>query len=122
MEERNVPNVGDMLVGEIQKYLRDPSGRATTETITLVKATVQCPEAANSWHAWDDQGLYYYLRFRWGRGTIATGYGVDDIIDTFADDGAPDITIEDFCLYMGVLWAPEMYAPKMTLAAIPPWD
>lgn len=44
----------------------------TTELITLVRAVQTCAACPSQWDAWDADGQYYYLRYRYGHGTVET--------------------------------------------------
>jgi hypothetical protein len=38
--------------------------------ITLVRTEQTCHARPSQWDAWDVDGNYYYLRYRWGHGTV----------------------------------------------------
>ena len=38
--------------------------------ITLVKVRLTCPSVPSQWDAWDAEGRYFYLRYRFGRATV----------------------------------------------------
>lgn len=39
---------------------------------TLTRVVCTCPSVPTQWDAWDTNGHYYYLRYRFGRGTVDT--------------------------------------------------
>ena len=81
-------------------------GPLRSTDIILVHAVQTCSVAPCQWDAWDADGRYYYLHFRWGFGWIGHNYNRDDAIDSFEDDGAPDILLESFCAFLGIRWQP----------------
>jgi hypothetical protein len=83
--------------------------------IILVRAVQTCIAAPCQWDAWDVNGRYYYLHFRGGIGWIGHSYDKNEAIDSFEDNGWPDIQIEDFCSNLGIDWMPRWYIPGMTL-------
>lgn len=38
--------------------------------ITLARTVQTCSACPSQWDAWDADGNYYYLRYRWGVGTV----------------------------------------------------
>jgi hypothetical protein len=38
--------------------------------ITIARTVCTCPSVPTQWDAWDTNGQYYYLRYRFGRGTV----------------------------------------------------
>ena len=40
--------------------------------IVLTKVVQTCHGCPSQWDAWDKRGQYYYLRYRWGFGTVET--------------------------------------------------
>ena len=42
-------------------------------TIKLTKVVETCGGCPSQWDAWDANGTYYYLRFRFGHGTVDVG-------------------------------------------------
>lgn len=40
------------------------------DRITIVRAVQTCRACPSQWDAWDDQGRYYYLRYRSGLGSV----------------------------------------------------
>lgn len=80
--------------------------------IILVKAVQTCWAAPVQWDAWDQSGRYWYIRFRSGRGTAGRTYSIDDapiyfLVETEGDE----ITLEEFCVFAGITWAPEAKIP-----------
>lgn len=45
------------------------------KTITIVRAVQTCYACPSQWSAWDEEGNYYYLRYRFGFGTVNTRDG-----------------------------------------------
>lgn len=45
--------------------------------VAFVRVVETCIAAPNQWDAWDADGQYYYLRFRYGRGTVERLPGPD---------------------------------------------
>jgi hypothetical protein len=41
--------------------------------VTLTRIEQTCPACPSQWDAWDADGTYYYIRFRWGLLTVSTG-------------------------------------------------
>jgi len=81
-------------------------------TVTLVKAIQTCTACPSQWDAWDDQGRYWYLRYRSGLGTMGRGYDLDEAQFSFDDgDGGGEISLEEFCERTGVTLALDAPAP-----------
>lgn len=91
---RNCPNCG---------YAIPPE-----EKITLVRAVQTCYGCPSQWDAWDADGTQYYLRFRWGHGSVHDGdthgttcfaeFDTDDMLDGV-------ISLADFCEKAGIALA-----------------
>lgn len=89
--------------------------------IEIVKAICTCAACPSQWDAWDADGTYYYLRYRWGRGTVQipdTGrpdYGewktLQDMIafDVSKTEGpyAGLISLSEFCQLAGITLSPD---------------
>lgn len=56
-------------------------------TITLAKVVQTCCACPSQWDAWDTDGCYYYLRYRFGRGTVDTYETPDHETWTTTPDG-----------------------------------
>lgn len=77
--------------------------------ITLVRAIQTCSACPSQWDAWDAAGNYYYLRYRWGHGTI-TQYPDADSLDlrapdvqfSYGDSLDGVISLEDFAEKAGI--------------------
>jgi len=69
--------------------------------ITITKAVQTCFACPSQWDAWDADGNYYYLRFRWGHGTVTDGtkqvaaFAGDDPYGGFID-------LDEFCERAGI--------------------
>lgn len=46
--------------------------------ITIVRAVRTCRACPAQWDAWDADGQYYYLRFRFGHGTVEAAASPED--------------------------------------------
>lgn len=64
--------------------------------ITLVKVKQTCQACPSQWDAWDDEGTYYYLRYRWGTGLLFDSAGL--MVAKFKQGSDLDgvISLEDF--------------------------
>ena len=51
--------------------------------IELVKVIETCMACPSQWDAWDAEGNYYYLRFRFGRGSVSRDHDDRKAIITF---------------------------------------
>lgn len=45
--------------------------------VKLIDHETSCP---SQWDAWDADGTYYYIRYRWGRLTVAMGEVLGDLV------------------------------------------
>lgn len=80
--------------------------------VTLVKAVQTCTAMPSQWDAWDNQGRYWYLRYRGGFGSMARNYDLDDADLTFTtDDHGGEISLSEFCQRIGVTLALGTAAP-----------
>lgn len=61
--------------------------------IALVRVVCTCDCVPAQWDAWDANGQYYYLRYRFGRGTVDT-YDTPDSTSWLA---APEGDVAAFC-------------------------
>lgn len=88
------------------KLAKALSERAGAEPlVTIVRAVQTCYACPSQWDAWDSEGTYWYLRYRFGSGTMSrTKGGTADSVLSFATDDALDgsITLEEFCQQIGV--------------------
>lgn len=57
----------------------------------IVRVVETCPACPSQWDAWDDQGRYWYLRYRHGRGTAEIQPGPDT---SAWSDKPPEIAFE----------------------------
>lgn len=67
--------------------------------IKLTRVVQTCWGCPSQWDAWDSEGTYYYLRFRFGHGTVSIGDHNDPVqIREFSDgdDMAGVIDLETF--------------------------
>lgn len=73
---------------------------------TIVKANQTCFACPSQWDAWTDTGLYLYLRFRYGFGTVSMRDtdGEPLRVSEFSTDGELDgvISLEEFCRRAGI--------------------
>ncbi|MGR6922591.1 hypothetical protein ACU635_50770 [[Actinomadura] parvosata] len=95
-------------------------GRATLraaerQRITLTRVVQTCYACPSQWDAWDADGRYYYLRYRWGVGTVETQPGPDmntwtdrEPLASFehGDDLSGTISLTDFMALAGLTLAP----------------
>ncbi|MEU4578960.1 hypothetical protein [Nonomuraea sp. NPDC023979] len=83
--------------------------------IVLTKVVQTCYACPSQWDAWDADGRYYYLRYRFGVGTVEMQPGPD--ADTWTDrpplasfkhggDLAGTISLADFMALAGLTLAP----------------
>jgi hypothetical protein len=91
----------------------EPAIRAWRDGVTITRAVQTCSAAPSQWDAWDADGNYYYLRYRWGHGTVERCTSPDwykyddgqgDLIATF-DYGDPldgSIELEEFAALAGL--------------------
>jgi hypothetical protein len=49
--------------------------------IVLTRIIQTCRACPSQWDAWDADGQYYYLRYRFGHGTIDTARAPNDLHD-----------------------------------------
>lgn len=85
--------------------------------IKLVKVAETCGGCPSQWDAWDEDGDYYYLRFRFGQGTVDTGASQSSPWVRFAefshgDDMAGVIDLETFARLAGLDVSEAEHAPK----------
>jgi hypothetical protein len=99
---------------------------------TLARVVCTCPSVPTQWDAWDTNGQYYYLRYRFGRGTVdayddsnpATWDVVPDgYTAAFRDPDEPlkgEIELDEFLEQAGLQLAPGAvvvpYGEYVTLA------
>ncbi|KUF18451.1 hypothetical protein [Streptomyces silvensis] len=94
--------------------------------ITLVRVVETCRACPAQWDAWDTEGRYYYLRYRFGQGTVdtyanpdpETWDGVEGGVAQFADPDEPmrgTIELTEFLHRAALRLAPDAevvaYAP-----------
>lgn len=80
--------------------------------VTITRAVCTCLACPSQWDAWDEQGNYYYLRYRNGHGTMRKYRSQEDFGDITRSALAADfrhgdpldgfITLPDFCALAGV--------------------
>lgn len=87
--------------------------------ITLARVVETCPSVPTQWDAWDTNGQYHYLRYRFGRGTVDTYDDPDpdtwDVIPDgytahFRDEDEPlkgEIGLDEFLRRAGLQLAPD---------------
>lgn len=54
--------------------------------IVLTKVVQTCSACPSQWDAWDADGNYYYLRFRFGHGKISKENSWPDFLADFTED------------------------------------
>ena len=79
---------------------------------TIVKAIMTCGACPSQWDAWDADGNYWYLRYRWGYGTAewqpssdpATWTGGEREAYSFDTGDSLDgcISLKEFCRRAGL--------------------
>lgn len=85
---------------------------------TLTKIVQTCSFCPSQWDAWDSEGYYWYLRYRWSNGTAERRVSPDpdawteiepDIeFNTGRRDGFDgEISLEEFCALAGLTIHPE---------------
>lgn len=72
--------------------------------ITLVRAVQTCEAFPSQWDAWDADGHYYYLRYRWGCGMMRRDGPTGTAVAGFAhgDGLAGEIDLGSFARLAGV--------------------
>jgi hypothetical protein len=77
--------------------------------VRIVKAVQTCSACPSQWDAWDDQGNYWYLRYRWGEGTAQILSGPDADISSdpelsfsYGDSLDGSISLHEFCYRAGI--------------------
>lgn len=78
-----------------------------SDLVTLVRVEQTCSARPSQWDAWDTEGNCWYLRYRWGRGSVQNWddeYIPDREFDLTATRGEYDgtITLEEFCELAGL--------------------
>ncbi len=58
----------------------------------LVRVVQTCCACPSQWDAWDAAGQYYYLRYRYGRGTVETAASAEG----YGDPKAPPVLVANF--------------------------
>lgn len=75
--------------------------------VILVRAVKAVSGGGGAWDAWDASGGYWALFFDCNAGDGWMGRGLGDKRLTFTAAGLDrDLTIEEFCVRIGVTWAP----------------
>lgn len=71
--------------------------------VTLVRAVQTGFACPSQWDAWDADGGYYYLRYRWGHGT-ASSERSDSLVAEFdtGDSLGGVIDLDEFCQRAGI--------------------
>lgn len=75
----------------------------------IVKAHQTCYACPSQWDAWDEEGNYWYLRFRHGYGTAEDCGGTAQFFfdaDSNGLDGVIDL--QNFCNRAGIELAPDV--------------
>ncbi|MFF7550924.1 hypothetical protein ACFZCU_46080 [Streptomyces canus] len=85
----------------------------------LARVVCTCPSVPAQWDAWDTNGRYYYLRYRFGRGTVDdydnSNPDTWDVIPdgytaSFRDENEPlkgEIELDEFLHRAGLQLAPD---------------
>lgn len=70
----------------------------------IVKAHQTCYACPSQWDAWDEEGNYWYLRFRHGYGSASRDIDGPDIYTFHAGDDGLDgvIDLQNFCNRAGI--------------------
>ncbi len=79
-------------------------------SVTIVRAVRTCWVCPSQWSAWDADGNYWYLRYRWGTGSAVTpSPGNPDTYLTFDTGDSLDgyIELDEFCRKAGLILALE---------------
>lgn len=76
---------------------------------TIVRAILTCSACPSQWDAWDADGSYWYLRYRFGRGTATCHPGLNErtlknpeLSFSTDDDLGGTISLTDFCRLAGL--------------------
>jgi hypothetical protein len=86
----------------------------------IVRAVCTCPAFPSQWDAWDDQGRYWYLRYRSGTGTAETQPNPDistwvlktpEIVFAHGHPRDGEISLEEFAILTGITLALNAAAP-----------
>lgn len=84
-------------------------------SIRLVRVVETCGGCPSQWDAWDAEGAYYYLRFRYGYGSVSIGENDESQqIREFrhGDDMAGIIDLETFARLAGLDVSTAEQAPR----------
>lgn len=80
-------------------------------TTELTRVVHTCPACPSQWDAWNRAGEYFYLRYRFGRGTVEAGGPRGPLVAQFQDVDDPyagDIDLPEFLARCdGVTLAPD---------------
>lgn len=70
----------------------------------LVRIVQTCCACPSQWDAWDEEGNYYYLRYRFGHGTVDKGSVRGELIAsfTYGNDLDGSMRIEQFLELAGL--------------------
>ena len=74
--------------------------------IVLTKVVQTCWACPSQWDAWDADSRYYYLRYRWGVGTVDSPHGTQIASFRHGDDLDGSIGLEGFMALAGLALAP----------------
>lgn len=88
------------------------------ELVVIVRAVQTGVECPSQWDAWDDQGRYFYLRWRHGRGSVDTFDDPDPetwgnppfgVVAHFSGalEGEGREELENFCRQAGITLSPD---------------
>lgn len=71
--------------------------------ITLARVVETCAACPSQWDAWDTDGRYYYLRYRFGRGTVQAESADGPIVAEFGENSMDGcIELDEFCAEAGI--------------------
>src|SRR5690349_3612066 len=74
--------------------------------VKVVRVRQTCFACPSQWDAWDENGTYLYLRYRYGSGTVSLDVGSDRMQEisrfTYGDSLGSIITLETFCDQAGL--------------------
>lgn len=75
-------------------------------SLTITRAVETCAACPSQWDAWDQDGRYYYLRYRFGRGTVQAGGADGPVVAEFGENSMDGcIELEEFCAEAGITLA-----------------
>ena len=83
--------------------------------IKLRRVVETCGGCPAQWDAWDAEGTYYYLRFRYGHGSVSVGENHESTQIrefSYGDDMAGIIDLETFARLAGLDVSEAEHAPR----------